>query len=317
MGRELKRVPPDFSWPLDKTWHGFLNPHYKAVKCTACDGTGASPRARYFSNQWYGKVPFHPAQTGSEPFSPKHPAIVQLAQRNIGHDESFYARLHRATSKDDAIYQEACRLCDHFNSQWSHHLGQVDVDALVDGERLWDFTHRPRTQEEADKLKADAAVDGGNDHWMREPNGYRPTAKEVNEWSLCGFGHDCINQSICVGARCKREGVEHYCAKCEGHGEIWPSKEAEVLHDSWEKVEPPTGGAYQIWETVSEGSPVSPPFLRPEDLARWMVANDDSVTKGTDYDGWMKFILGDGWAPSMVMVGGKVMSGVEAVTQEQ
>jgi hypothetical protein len=23
MGREIKRVPLDFDWPLDKVWHGF------------------------------------------------------------------------------------------------------------------------------------------------------------------------------------------------------------------------------------------------------------------------------------------------------
>lgn len=267
MGRELKRVAIDFDCPIGKTWQGYVNPHYTAVECAACGGTGSSPAAKFFSDQWYGNAPFDPRSTGSEPFSPSHPIIVQFATRNVGNDEAFYARFHRAASKDIAIAQEACRLCDLFNEQWSHHLSQVDVDALVDGERLWDFTRRPRTQEQADKLKADAEADGGNGHWMREPNGYRPTAKEVNEWSLCGFGHDGINQSICVGARCKREGVEHYCAKCEGNGSKWPSKEAEELYEAWEEVEPPAGDAYQIWQTVSEGGPVSPPFLTPEELA--------------------------------------------------
>ncbi len=28
----------DFSWPIDKTWHGYVNPHF--VKCEACDGDG-------------------------------------------------------------------------------------------------------------------------------------------------------------------------------------------------------------------------------------------------------------------------------------
>lgn len=38
MGRELKRVPLDFKWPLNKIWEGFINPHCK--KCAKCDGTG-------------------------------------------------------------------------------------------------------------------------------------------------------------------------------------------------------------------------------------------------------------------------------------
>lgn len=33
MGREIKRVPLDFAWPLDEVWDGFLNPLYKGRKC--------------------------------------------------------------------------------------------------------------------------------------------------------------------------------------------------------------------------------------------------------------------------------------------
>ena len=29
MGRELRRVPLDFAWPLQKVWAGFLNPHWR------------------------------------------------------------------------------------------------------------------------------------------------------------------------------------------------------------------------------------------------------------------------------------------------
>jgi hypothetical protein len=35
MGRELKRVPLDFDWPVDEIWTGYINPHYQ--KCPACD----------------------------------------------------------------------------------------------------------------------------------------------------------------------------------------------------------------------------------------------------------------------------------------
>ena len=82
-------------------------------------------------------------------------------------------------------------------------------------------------------------------------------------------------------------------------------------------IDPPQGDGYQIWETVSEGSPVSPVFENPEDLATWMVNNDKSITQGTTFDGWMKFITGPGWAPSMVYdpVYG-LRSGVEALTDE-
>jgi hypothetical protein len=84
--------------------------------------------------------------------------------------------------------------------------------------------------------------------------------------------------------------------------------------ESWESFDPPTGDGYQIWETVSEGSPVSPAFANPEDLANWMVQNDKSVTKDSDFDAWMKFI-DSGWAPSGVATDRGYVSGVEFVGQ--
>jgi hypothetical protein len=35
MGRKLMRVPMDFNWPINKTWEGYLNPHYR--KCPDCN----------------------------------------------------------------------------------------------------------------------------------------------------------------------------------------------------------------------------------------------------------------------------------------
>lgn len=58
---------------------------------------------------------------------------------------------------------------------------------------------------------------------------------------------------------------------------------------------------YQYYENVSEGTPLSPAFRTPEELAKWLTENCDGVyiPKGTN-DQFMKFI-DDGWAPSMVM----------------
>ena len=52
---------------------------------------------------------------------------------------------------------------------------------------------------------------------------------------------------------------------------------------------------------MSDGSPVSPVFEKPEGLANWLIEgiNDTTVTKGTTFDQWMKFIEGPGWAPTM------------------
>jgi len=283
MGRELKRVPLDFACPIGSDWNGYVNPHYTAQKCTACDGSGYSPRAKYLNDLWYGYVPFDPRSTGSEPFRPDHPAIVELATRNV-----------RFVSA--AIPREAQRLADHFNAGWIHHLSQDDVDAMIAAERLMDFTHTWKR----------------GDGWKLKDPPYHPTAKEVNEWSLRGMGHDSINCWVCIEARCKREGVDPTCPECKGHGDIWPSEEAKHRYETWEQIEPPIGDGYQIWQTVSNGGPCSPVFATPEELARWMVANDTSVTRGTTYDQWVKWIRGPGLAPSLVCHGGVVENGVVA-----
>lgn len=71
---------------------------------------------------------------------------------------------------------------------------------------------------------------------------------------------------------------------------------------------------YQMYENVSEGTPISPVMDSPESLARWLAENGASAgpfaTAG--YHAWLKTILA-GSAPSMVIGDGFMMSGVEWV----
>lgn len=79
--------------------------------------------------------------------------------------------------------------------------------------------------------------------------------------------------------------------------------------------DPPEGEAYQLWSTTTEGHPMSPPFETPEELAQWLVDNKISSFgySTCTYEEWLRFIKGPGWAPSGIMMGGKIMSGVEAI----
>lgn len=302
MGRQVKRVSLSFDWPLRQVWRGYVNPHAeRATRCSACGGTGYSPEAKRIADQWYGYVPFDPASTGSKPHGPDHPKVRALAERNV--DAGRYAG---SVSREYLVRREAERLSGMWDGQWCHHLAQADVDALVAADRLWDFTRRPRTEEQRRAL--------GTGCWMDEPNGHRPTAAEVNEWSLAGFGHDAINRGVCVEARCRREGLPYRCAFCEGDGEVWPSPEVKAASEAWEPEEPPVGEGWQMWETTSEGSPISPVFATPEELARWL-ADTGASTFGREtatYGQWLGMIRAD-WAPSAVADAKGVRSGVEAV----
>ena len=290
MGRELKRVPLDFQWPLNKVWSGFLNPHHTAIKCPHCDGTGSSPKAQHLKDQWYGNADFRPQDRGSVPITADNPTIRARAERNARPDPEY-----RWPGCD--VDREAERLAAHFNAGWMHHLNDADVAALIARGRLMDLTHTWTHGE----------------GWKAKEPAYVPTAAEVNAWSICSMGHDSINQWIVVEAECQRLGVATQCEQCDGEGERWPSEEARKVYDDWTSSEPPAGDGYQIWETVSEGSPISPVFASPEELAQYMAGRKWGADKGTPYETWLKFINGPGWAMSGVVRDGVYMSGVEAV----
>jgi len=172
---------------------------------------------------------------------------------------------------------------------WGKHLEQEDVQALIDGDRLWDFTRTPRNEEQLKIVKEKLAR--GENSWLPFNNGYVPTAEEVNNWNKKGFGHDSINQWICVEARAKRMGIYGYCEHCKGEGYIPVSNELVKLHEEWKKYEPPTGPGYQLWETCSEGSPISPVFETPEMLAKWCVDGATIfATEKLSYDKWLELI---------------------------
>jgi len=135
---------------------------------------------------------------------------------------------------------------------WEYSLTQDEVDRLVKGRRLRDLTR----------------------------DDYYPTADEVNQWARTNFmGHDGINQMLCVEVRAKRLGVFGKCELCKGEGDLWFSDEIKKLSEEHESREPPEGEGYQLWETCSEGSPVSPVFKTLDELCEW--CSDGATTFGS------------------------------------
>ena len=68
-----------------------------------------------------------------------------------------------------------------------------------------------------------------------------------------------------------------------------------------------------MYEDTSEGTPISPAFATPEELARWLAYNGASSFAGhtASYEAWLRVANG-GWAPSMIISNGVMQSGVEA-----
>lgn len=68
-----------------------------------------------------------------------------------------------------------------------------------------------------------------------------------------------------------------------------------------------------MYEDTSEGTPISPAFETPEELARWLADNNASAFGGmtATYEQWLAMCK-RGWAPSMIISNGRMQSGVEA-----
>lgn len=299
MSREIRRVPLGFDWPIGRVWEGYLRPeHLREQSCTHCDGSGYSPFAQRVKDRWYGYVAFDPSETGSTPFTPEMPLVKALITAKIDRDPTGYYLDRAWNNKDRAVYNESVRMCEHWNRAWSHHLEQRDVDALLAADRLIDLTHT----------------------WSRE-NRWQPieprpeiTAKQVNDWSIQGFGHDSINQMIVTRAACERKDRPVECSICHGHGTIEKYIGQREEAEAWQWSEPPEGPGWQLWETTTEGSPKSPVFASANELAVWMSENPCGFAGArVSLDVAMKFVHGDGWSPSMMGNSDGIVDGITAV----
>lgn len=159
--------------------------------------------------------------------------------------------------------------------KWSNNITQDEVDALIREQRLVDFTHK-------------YVKDEG---WKPIDPPPQITAEMVNKWSSKGFGHDSINQWICVKTRAEKFGIYGECFFCKGEGKIWFNDKVKELHENWydnERYGPPTGEGWQVWETVSEGSPVTPVLSTREALIEYLVQHGDAWDQKQGDGGWKR-----------------------------
>lgn len=85
------------------------------------------------------------------------------------------------------------------------------------------------------------------------------------------FQIDCT-ECECLKARCDREDVPVECPKCKGE-DLWASDGARQLYEAWRCIDPPSGPGFQLWETTSKGSPISPVFETLDALCTYAATN--------------------------------------------
>ncbi len=125
--------------------------------------------------------------------------------------------------------------------------------------------------------------------------------------------------------------VDHWDAECAKWKAGWrpdyctASDDRAMAYEQWAGQRPhrddymPAWPAAQrthlmMYETTSEGTPISPAFATPEELARWLADNNASAfgSSTASYEAWLAVAQG-GWAPSAVYTPNTgLISGVEA-----
>lgn len=245
MGREIRRVPLDFEWPLQKVWQGFLNPHYDhARECPFCEGSGYNAATKKLADDFYDS---------------DNCDVYGLGRAGMW----SYTRDEKGWPT--GVVGPTTRWCDK--------ITQEEVDFLLSKGRL-------RTWR-----------DGA---WHADPR----TAEDVNRENAPGargvMGHDAINRHFLIEFRGKKLGIYGFCEHCDD-GTLWRTPADKEAAEAWERTPPPEGPGYQLWETTSEGSPLSPVFATSDELVRHLV-----VEMGWDVRGLKEWVEKVGWSPTLI-----------------
>ena len=138
-----------------------------------------------------------------------------------------------------------------------------------------------------------------------------PYSKRAAEWDL--------------GAAKWKEGLrEVWRPNQPSEWEPIPAHDLEVTFEEWDgprpqavdympEWEPGQANMLMMYENTSEGTPISPAFDTPEELARWLADNGASAfgASTATYEEWLATCK-SGYAVSMVVSGGVMQSGVAA-----
>jgi hypothetical protein len=244
MGREIRRVPKDFDFPLNETWTGFLHPDgLRGDPCSDCFTKGTTPAYEWVMG-------------------------IGLLLEDVVHDLGDQRRERPAHP---------------YLHEMPHHpydIGEYDRDT-----KTW---VRPGQE------------------MLRPSEDLLPLMTKLCEISEDRLTSPMAGYTYRVGMKLiEAAGLDPMewgkCPTCGGHGDIEKYKGQRAEYEAWEPTDPPEGDGWQLWQTVSEGGPISPVFATQEELARWM--SSPAYTWGANrhgqpsYENALEFIS-VGWAPT-------------------
>jgi len=306
MGRELRRVPLDFDWPLNERWEGFVNPYYK--RCAWCRGDGYDLRYRRFSEfVRYLLLAAEDSQIRPENFIPLPP------RENI----HFSARINSVPprwpwAKFDPV--ETLMEIAGLDPSWMTKieedvvgkLAAIEVPEVFHQHQILNIRGGERNYPHPFLCECGISDVGTRFHEWVLALGAKPS---FLGWDGVGRVQEKIFRAVGFESHTVKTDWGEYedfywgkCKVCDGEG---IDLEFQEKYENWESTEPPKGPGYQVWETVSEGSPVSPVFENKDDLVFWLVGqgySEEAARKFSD----------SGWVPSMIMKEGEMYQNIEA-----
>lgn len=297
MGREIKRVEANFDWPLGERWAGSVAPPDGKDECPDCKLDGDSCGYNDVGRAFYAL-----GTRRGEHFNYKK------------HFASEWATRHRGTVE---IFEEKGLLRD---------LGYHEANPILPQ----DVKDTSPTQRAFLELLAKKSAETRK--WERN---YTMGSMIDSRYALY--------DTMCILAEALGSTMEEafYCRTCKGDATVVVDEEQNRLYENYNADDPdpsvgptpngpPPGEWWQVWETVSEGSPVTPAFATAEELINYLSENGDlwcqrrmadEAVRGTfglppttkpSRESATRFVLGSGFVPSMVIQDGVIKTDIHA-----
>ncbi|KRQ27126.1 MULTISPECIES: hypothetical protein [unclassified Mycobacteroides] len=222
MSREIRRVPVDFEWPINKVWEGYQLPEkYTADPCPDCYRLG-----------YYGERSFGSGATASLNWLHAALYLVGMMAEDIRAQGFEGTELQFTQFGDDRSRLHPYLATLQGINVYEHRRPSRDIIELASG------------------LIGDNRVSFGigSDFARHATKALKEAAGVDENWGEC--------------------------PTCDGHGSVekYPGQHVEGEAWSEEDHDPPTGDGWQVWETVSEGSPISPVFPNREGVIQWLMS---------------------------------------------
>jgi len=234
VGRELKRVPLNFDWPIDKLWPGYVNnlggPCPEEGR-TCFNGSTAAAK-------WLEAVSGLIALIGEEAASA--PYAEEMKRRGRIWPHPYLEEW--GTAPRTEMSREANKRVQDSGTNWQTRASQFYIERAADPPKLLPLT--PELIELVSGLAGSPLESTGGNNSYRIEEAIRKAAGVAEGWGRC--------------------------PACEGHGD---DPEKREVAEAWVRTSPPRGEGFQLWTTTSEGAPKSPVFATLDELCTWCETN--------------------------------------------